>query len=165
MPERFWSKVHKGDGCWEWIASTQGGYGQIKIRGRRSMERAHRISWVMHNGPIPPGLWVLHKCDNRLCVRPDHLFLGTQKENMADCAAKKRIRGGAPVGELHFKARLTEAIVLDIRARWAAGGVEQKALAAEYGVHPATISNICRGRLWRHVATSHKEFSKGAARG
>lgn len=103
IEDRFWSKVRKDDGCWEWTASVnRRGYGWLHFGGKveRKALKAHRVSWEIHNGPIPDGLWVLHKCDNPRCVRPDHLFLGDRTDNMRDCAAKGRI---STVG----KSRLT----------------------------------------------------------
>lgn len=87
---RFWSKVRKSDECWIWIAGRYfpAGYGQFFLDGRDM--RAHRTSWTIVHGPIPDGLWVLHKCDNPPCVRPDHLFLGTRSDNMRDCVSKGR---------------------------------------------------------------------------
>ena len=88
---RFWGKVAKRDGeeCWEWQGSRKGGgYGSIGIKG--GTVAAHRASWVLTNGAIPDNLWVLHKCDNPPCVRPDHLFLGTRLDNVRDMCAKGR---------------------------------------------------------------------------
>ena len=87
---RFWAKVRKSDGCWLWQASTSVGYGQINIGGRP--QRAHRVAWELTFGGIPDGLWVLHRCDTRLCVRPGHLFLGTVTDNNRDMFAKGRNR-------------------------------------------------------------------------
>ena len=94
IADRFWEKVSKTDSCWVWTGvKTRGGYGYLhKSSGtEQQSRRAHRISWELHNGQIPDGLWVLHKCDNPPCVNPDHLFLGDRKANMDDCAAKGRI--------------------------------------------------------------------------
>jgi len=97
IEERFWDKVNKDteSGCWVWQSSIRGnGYGafftHLQPEGRKC-HGAHRYSWELSNGAIPEGLWVLHKCDNRICVNPDHLFLGDRTDNMRDCANKKRV--------------------------------------------------------------------------
>jgi hypothetical protein len=95
LAERFWEKVDRqAEGCWNWKAAKQhNGYGYLHAGGGKTRKpaRAHRVSWELHNGPIPEGLWVLHKCDNPSCVRPDHLFLGDRVDNMNDAAAKGRV--------------------------------------------------------------------------
>lgn len=93
--ERFWSKVKITEGCWEWVGSKQiGGYGELRAT-RTWKVLAHRVSWQLHYGRIPEGFYVCHHCDNRCCVRPDHLFLGTAQDNTDDMIAKGRqIRGG-----------------------------------------------------------------------
>lgn len=89
VARRFWDKVDKSGDCWLWTAGiTAGKYGIISISGKRHY--AHRVSWELVNGPVPEGLFVLHKCDVRRCVRPDHLFIGTHDDNMADMMAKGR---------------------------------------------------------------------------
>jgi len=95
LPYRFWAKVDQSGECWTWTASQTGGYGLIGTP--KGNDRAHRVSWVMANGPIPDGLHVLHTCDNPLCVRPDHLFLGTNEDNIMDRIKKGR-KGGRPRG-------------------------------------------------------------------
>ncbi len=94
---RFWQKVEKNpEGCWSWTATIdRGGYGSIGTP--TGLEYAHRLSWIIHNGPIPNGLFVLHHCDNPPCVRPDHLFLGTHQDNQDDRLRKGR-RIGRPPG-------------------------------------------------------------------
>lgn len=146
---RFWSKVNKTDGCWLWTAALNAqGYGHFQIVGR-GVVRANRFSWEITNGPIPAGMYVCHRCDNPACVNPAHLFIGTQAENMADCAAKGR--NGAPRGEAHRSAKLTPAQVVEIRARYAAGGVSYAKLCREYGVCERNILDIVRRRIWKHV--------------
>lgn len=85
---RFWSRVVKSDGCWNWTGSHSGGYPRFVFRGTNW--KASRVMWVLVNGEIPPGLFCCHKCDNRGCVKPDHLFIGTAKDNADDMVAKKR---------------------------------------------------------------------------
>ena len=146
--QRFWEKVdHRADDeCWEWRGCTSGGgYGYAWYGGRNS--RAHRVSWVLHWGAIPEGSLVCHTCDNRICVNPAHLFLGTAADNQADMMAKGR---GRCRGESHPRAKLTEVIVRQIRSDVRAGR-SQRFLAEQYGVHTNTINQICRGHRWTHV--------------
>lgn len=149
---RFWEKVQKGDGCWEWTASLQKerGYGQINIDRRPHV--AHRISWTLTNGKIPDGMCVLHKCDNRKCVRPNHLFLGTNKDNTLDMLAKGRQANGCLItrGENVHTASLTEAQIPEIRSA-AAAGETQRSIAKRYGVRQSAIWMIIHRRSWAHV--------------
>lgn len=138
--EKFWSKVVKiPRGCWNWIGSCNNtGYGGMR-RGK-GMELVHRISYEMHLGFIPPGRCVCHRCDNRKCVNPGHLFLGTQADNLADAAKKNRIAYGIA----HHKAILTQE---DVRiVRLLRGKVSQKRLAARFGVSLFCIRDIHQGK-------------------
>lgn len=153
LPVRFWEKINKDgpNGCWLWTAGTDRGYGFISNERRVSVG-AHRVSWIIHNGPIPDGLEVCHSCDNPPCVNPKHLFLGTHLENVADMYAKGRNRPptGKFRGELSSSARLTADKVRDIRQRFASGEF-QTHLALEYGVKQATISLIVMRKTWVDV--------------
>lgn len=100
IADRFWAKVEKTKGCWEWTGSTNNhGYGRLFWASPRTTRAAHRISWELCNGPIPDGMHVCHHCDNRKCVRPDHLFLGDDAANMLDARLKGRLRKVGAVRE------------------------------------------------------------------
>jgi hypothetical protein len=151
--ERFWPKVDRSDpdGCWLWTGSTSSGYGQMSSRHGHPPLAAHRVAYENLVGPIAPGLHVCHHCDTPACVRPGHLFLGTPAENLADMRAKGR--GSPPprndqTGERGSNAKLTWAAVAEIRGL-AAQGVMQKALARQFRVSDATISEVVRGRRWK----------------
>lgn len=152
--ERFWSYVEKTDSCWLWTgAKISAGYGAIRVGGRKDgkIVYAHIFSWELHNGPVPKGMEVCHNCptlDNPACIRPDHLFIGTHKQNMADASAKGRIKMPGFKGEQHPGAKLTKIQVAQIRKRYAKGGILQRELAAEYGIEQTTISRIVRGASW-----------------
>ena len=132
--EAFWDKVKKTDNCWEWIAGKYpNGYG-LFWDGNRHV-RAHRFVYNLERGQIG-DLCVLHHCDNRGCVNPAHLFLGTKKDNVQDCVKKGRF----PRNENHGQCKLTDAEVAEIRTR--ANDWLQRELAAEYGVSRPHISDI-----------------------
>jgi hypothetical protein len=131
--------------CWEWLASRNTGYGQWHANG--TMELTHRASYRLFVGPVPEGMFVCHKCDNPICVNPDHLFLGTQTDNMRDMWAKKRERPGRPKGEQHGMAKLTADIVKQIRESQDTG----LAAAARFGVSHTTVSDIRLRKIWKHV--------------
>jgi len=151
--DRFWKHVHKTEDCWEWTSRlTKKGYGRFAVSQKRLA--AHRASWFLHYGPIPEGMFVCHHCDNPKCIRPDHLFLGTHRDNMRDMARKGRAikgRKGPPRwGQGNPNAKLTEADVLQIRRAYKNGGVTQCSLGTLYGVHRTAISDILIGRTWAH---------------
>lgn len=147
--ERFLAYVSKSDGCWEWQGSTgKFGYGWFWFQG--GPKESHRVSWQLHIGEIPPRMFVLHRCDNPPCVRPDHLFLGDHRANSDDMIAKGRA--------VHFKgsalptAKLHEDIIPAIR-RLRASGMTYQSIASAYGVCRSTVSYACRGKSWKHVNT------------
>jgi hypothetical protein len=151
IADRFLAKVSKqDDGCWLWTASTTlSGYGQFWIGDRRV--DAHRASFELFNGEIPPGAFVLHSCDVKLCVNPAHLSAGTQAQNLADMVARGRCNRAPKVyGEAHPRAVLTDEKVREIRSRWPRE--TQTSLAAEYRVPQTSISSIVRRVTWKHVA-------------
>lgn len=162
---RFWAKVNKRDDkeCWLWLASTRAkGYGAFgyTVAGKLIQDRAHRFSWGIHNGLIPMGMCVLHKCDIPACVNPPHLFLGTIADNNADMVVKGRHVCGAshkPAsacdyvrGMQHHNAKVTPEIVLAIREDHCAGLSFSK-LAAVYGISIKQAHYIVRRKAWKHV--------------
>jgi hypothetical protein len=149
LVERFWGHVSKGDGCWVWTGECRGGYGRFRTVGRASV-RAHRYAWALVNGPIPDGALVLHRCDNRPCVRPEHLFLGTAKDNAADRDMKGRARFRPCFGEANGQSKLTAAEVLEIKAALHRGEPTRH-LADRFSVHRETVRNIRRGKSWAGV--------------
>ena len=160
MKLRFDAKVLRFGGCWLWTANkNNNGYGQLWFR--RKLHLAHRLSWLIHFGPIPPGVCVLHRCDTPACVNPGHLFLGTQNDNVVDCLEKGRARRA--VGEKHPSAKLSEAQVLSIR-RACSEGVPFAELARQYSVHPTTIADIHSRKKWKHLAESQVKTGEGIAK-
>lgn len=153
IAERFWAKVNIPDDhekCWEWQGSKDGnGYGSLIIRKKMIQVRltTHRISWEIAYGEIPEGLCVCHKCDNRKCVNPNHLFLGTNLDNIRD----KIQKGRQPVGEKVPNHKLTSEQVRLIRQEYASGQKGQRKLAKEFGVDKTTIKNIVHRTTWKEV--------------
>jgi len=156
--ERFWSHVQKSDDCWLWQgAHHPAGYGEFVAAGRKW--RAHRLSYMLLSGLIPPGLWVLHHCDTPACCRPEHLFIGTVRDNNADMWAKGRACADAAnltpfhpqPGERNGSARLTAEQVLEIRRLWAQRGITQIELGHRFGVDNTTIHLIVHRKKWAHL--------------
>lgn len=149
------SKLNLETGCIEYQGwKSNGGYGVVRVSGtkggKRKASMAHRVVFAAIVGPIPTDKNVLHKCDNPSCVNVAHLFLGTQLENVRDCAAKGRRRYSGRKGEENHKAKLTESAVLDIRASLK-NGVTQNALAAKYAVTQELISRVKLRKAWKHI--------------
>jgi len=128
--KNFWSKVNKTDTCWLWTGSKAVGYGFTYFNKKRFY--THRFSWESKYGKIQKGLFICHKCDNPSCVNPDHLFLGTQKDNLMDMVSKNR--GG--------RQKLTVKQVKEIRKRYDKGNVTQTFLGRLFGVRQTTISML-----------------------
>ena len=155
LEERFWEKVEKTDGCWLWTAyKNADGYGKFRISGKS--HSAHRFSWILHNGPIPElpdtdyrGTCVLHRCDTPPCVNPDHLFLGSQLDNMVDRGSKDR-QAHQP-GETNPRAILTELEVSSIRTLYGHGGYTQKELGIKFGCGRSTVSHIVNNKTWKNL--------------
>ena len=142
----FNSTPEPNSGCWLWNRyTTRLGYGQCWNDGGSKL--IHRIAYELFIGPIPVGMDVCHKCDVPSCVNPDHLFIGTHADNMADKKSKGRVRVPCPLGSNHPNSKLTEADVIAIRSDPRMGTV----IAAEYGVTKSLISYVRNRRGWKHV--------------
>ena len=174
---RLWDKATRADsGCLEWRRALNGtGYGTTSFERRQWI--APRLAYTVTFGPIPHGMCVCHRCDNRLCIEPSHLFLGTTQDNTRDRHQKGRDAKGPthawavsrdrmstgdrhyartrpellPRGERHGCAKLTENDVRAIRAEYAVGGTQQRALAGKYGISRTTVREIVNRHTWAHV--------------
>lgn len=142
---RFWERVLKSDGCWEWTGIKHyKGYGEFTPLGHRKV-KAHRYSYILHYGPISDEIQVLHKCDNPPCVRPDHLFLGTNLDNKIDSMQK----GRHAKHERNGSAKVTMDQVEEIRRTYSGGTVTQTSLARLYGLSTREMCAIVRFETWR----------------
>lgn len=145
---RFMSKVQKSeDGCWLWTSGTTYGYGSFKMNGKN--HRAHRVSWLVHNGPIPDGMHVLHDCpgaDNKLCVNPDHLYLGTCIENGRDRRNKNQVARGERSGN----AKLTNEKVKRARQLYR-DGFDTDQLSLMFEVSKSAIYYAVTGKTWQFI--------------
>ena len=148
--ERFWSRTKWVDGCRIWLgACHEFGYGVVGI-GKLTL-KTHRVAWWLARGPIPNGMHVLHHCDNPPCVNPEHLFLGTIRDNNLDAIKKGRLVFPPTYrGEANNGAKLTARQVRSIRLRLSLGE-RRKALAAHFGVGISAINRIATGTHWKNV--------------
>lgn len=149
---RYWSKINKTDTCWNWIGSTtKNGYGVIRI-GHSLDVYAHRMAWELHNGAIPTGMHVCHHCDNRRCVNPDHLFIGTQHDNMRDMANKGRNSPNRLYTESTVRAAVDRYI----------SGVSSADVSQEFGVSRVQLRKWVKGEQWSHLWTPEERAAHAA---
>lgn len=185
IEERFWEKVDlkKKDDCWPWTASVNNhGYGRMRVNGK--LVYAQRLSYIIHFGEIEKGsgyhgICVLHKCDNPLCVNPNHLFLGTHKNNMEDKTNKKRCNsaiginhgsvtkpGRQPSGDCHWSRKFPDKVkhgadngnstlnnksVIKMRKMYKSGSFTQKSLAIIFNTDQTNVSMIVNRKTWKHI--------------
>ena len=153
VEQRFWRQVSRAGSsdCWHWLGDRlPTGYGIMRVSGRRWY--AHRVSWWLHNGQpeMRPTLIVMHRCDNPPCVNPAHLWRGTQAENIADMDRKGRRRSNGRRGETNGRAKLSTAVVLDLKR----STESPRVLAARFGVSESLVRQIIRGIVWKHVGAA-----------
>lgn len=148
LADRFWSKVLKTESCWLWVAGVNNkGYGRFQYYTRIQRPGlgrdlyAHRVAWMLRHGDIEDGLNVLHRCDRPACVNPDHLFLGTQAENVADCVRKSR-KTNPPI-----VSRLTEDDIRSIRV----DPRKHHIIAADFGLKRMAVFKIKHRQTWKHI--------------
>lgn len=163
--KRFWSKVNILEDknlCWLWIPRTSPNklHGEFRIESKNYT--SHRIAYFLHYGIDPGKLVVCHTCDCRKCCNPNHLFLGTQKDNMVDMVSKNRQAKGLNhgcykhpetlrKGELNGRAKLTESLVLHIRHLKETQNIPTRKLARDFGVHQGTMIDLLRRKTWKHI--------------
>lgn len=144
--DRFWEKVKKGPGCWEWQGGTFiNGYGMFNVL-REQPRGAHRVAFEIQHGAIEAGVPVCHRCDNPRCVRGDHIFAGTPAVNHHDAMRKGRHTHGV---RQHL-AKLNPDKVRQIRRRQR--NESCAAIAADLGVNPSTVERVIRGETWKQVS-------------
>ena len=148
VAERFDALVIKRrpDQCWGWLGTKhRQGYAKISVNGRH--RPAHRISYMLHKGPIPDGMLVCHKCDNPECTNPNHLFIGTALDNMQDKIKKGRHKG-AKRGAKHHLAKLSSKQVEEIRILYKTDPISQQDIADSFGISQGQVSMIVNFKRW-----------------
>jgi hypothetical protein len=145
--DRFLQYVHKTENCWNWTGYlNERGYGQFDYNQKTCL--AHRVSFILFKEAIPEGLFILHSCDNRKCVNPDHLRIGTNQENMNDKVA--RGRQAFMKGETNGRSKLKEIVVREI-IELSNSGISQKEIANQFEINNSTVSKIINKKLWGHL--------------
>jgi hypothetical protein len=142
----FWSQVTKSNSCWIWKGKMSSGYGYFSHPGGTAF--AHRFSYQLHKGRIPKGFFCCHSCDNPACVNPNHLWAGSQSQNMKDMVRKGR--GNFLAHDPHNQ-KLNAEMVIQIRKLYSRGGVTQKQLGIQFGVSLPTINDVTTRRRWQHI--------------
>lgn len=133
----FWEKVKKLEKCWEWLGCICDGYGIYMIGGKKN--KAHRWSWIFKHGPISPGMKICHKCDNRKCVNPDHLFIGSDADNILDAAIK---------GRMSKKLSIKDVVSI---FKMRKNGHSHASISAKFGIHQSNVSRTLSGERWSHL--------------
>ncbi len=154
LDERFWGRVDKSaaNGCWEWLGNIKrNGYGTFMANGR--CFNVHRLAWVICNGQVPDGQCVMHICDNRKCVNPAHLMVGTAKDNTQDMIRKGRHKSGPPMrGDDHPMARLTAKQVLELRKQYDSGTLGPASrMSLSLGLSEGALWRVVTRKTWKHI--------------
>lgn len=166
--DSFWSQVERGepDACWLWTGKKiKGGYGdhRVPVDGQWKHVIAHRFVWQEAHGPIPPGLFVLHRCDVPACVNPAHLFLGTASDNMRDMVEKGRAADQR--GASNAAAKLTPEHVLEIRRLVNEEHQSRTSVGRRFGLHPWYVNRIAKGTAWASLPLEAPPWMGHARRG